>query len=143
MERDRTNVSFQIECLDHVALRVKDLDLSRKWYESVLGLKAYQLEEWGEIPVFLLAGTTGIALFPADLNLKRPNPSSKHVKIDHFAFRLDNENFERAKKRYSELMVEYQFQDHHYFHSIYTKDPDGHTVELTTIMVDKSTFYTE
>ncbi len=33
------------------------------------------------------------------------------------------------------------FQDHHYFHSLYTADPDGHTVELTTLVVAEEDFY--
>ena len=48
---------------------------------------------------------------------------------------------EEAKKRYSELGLDFSEQDHHYFDSIYTQDPDGHTVELTTIKVDENEFY--
>ncbi|WP_255362723.1 hypothetical protein [Tenacibaculum sp. MAR_2009_124] len=58
-----------------------------------------------------------------------------------FAFNVTNENFEKAKKRYSELGLDFTIQDHHYFHSIYTLDPDGHKVELTTIKVDENDFY--
>ena len=36
---------------------------------------------------------------------------------------------------------QFEFQDHFYFHSIYTKDPDGHTVELTTIVISEESFY--
>ena len=132
---------FKIECLDHVALRVSNLQESRQWYERVLGLKSYQKEEWGNVPVFMLAGTTGIALFPADNKLERPDPELKTVKIDHFAFRLLRADFHQARKRYEDLGLRYSFQDHHYFHSIYTRDPDGHIVELTTLVVEPSDFY--
>lgn len=131
-----------IEFLDHVALRVKDLNSSAEWYQKVLGLKKYKLPEWGEFPVFLLSGKSGIALFPANLNDPELDLYSKNVKIDHFAFNVTNENFEKAKKRYAELNLDFDVQDHHYFDSIYTKDPDGHTVELTTIKVDEQEFYT-
>ena len=67
--------------------------------------------------------------------------NSKNIKIDHFAFNVTNENFEKAKKKYTDLNLEFNIQDHYYFHSIYTKDPDGHTVELTTIVVDENKFY--
>ena len=50
-------------------------------------------------------------------------------------------NFEKAKKKYISLGLEFTIQDHHYYHSIYTKDPDEHTVELTTLVVDEKTFY--
>ncbi len=133
--------AFNIECLDHVAVRVTDMERSRQWYESVLGLTYYQLEEWGAIPVFLLAGTTGIALFPADPNTTTPDRNSRHVKLDHFAFRLSNEDFNKAREHYNSLGISYEFQDHHYFHSIYTHDPDGHIVELTTLLASPSKFY--
>ena len=143
MNVEGSNSEFKIECLDHVALRVKNMEESRQWYEMVLGLKSYQKEEWGDVPIFLLAGTTGIALFPADEQLPRPNPDLKHVKIDHFAFRLDKKDFDQARLRYEQLGLKYHFQDHHYFHSIYTRDPDGHIVELTSLVVDPAEFYQE
>ena len=132
---------FEINFLDHVAIRVKDLNASAEWYQNVLGLKKYQLEEWGAFPIFLLAGKSGLALFPAKTNDPITDPISKNVKIDHFAFNVTNANFEKAKKRYTALGLDFEIQDHHYFHSIYIKDPDGHTVELTTIVVDENTFY--
>jgi len=136
-----TNQNIEINFLDHVAIRVIDLEVSAAWYEKVLGLKRYQPEEWGDYPIFMLSNKSGIALFPANENDKKISLTSKHVKIDHFAFNVDKENFGKAKKRYVALNLEFNIQDHHYFHSIYTKDPDGHTVELTTIMVDENKFY--
>ena len=135
------NNEITLEFLDHVAIRVHDLNRSAEWYQNVLGLKKYQLPEWGEFPIFLLSGKSGIALFPANLEDKQLELNSKNVKIDHFAFNVTNENFEKAKKKYADLNLEYNIKDHYYFHSIYTKDPDGHTVELTTIVVDENKFY--
>jgi len=132
---------IEIEFLDHVAIRVADMEASAIWYEKVLGLKRYQLPEWGDFPIFLLSGKSGIALFPANTTDTKLEPTSKNVKIDHFAFNVTNENFEKAKKRYIELNLEFNIQDHHYFDSIYTKDLDGHTVELTTIKVNEREFY--
>jgi len=135
------NNEIALEFLDHVAIRVHDLKKSAEWYQNVLGLKKYQLPEWGEFPIFLLSGKSGIALFPANLEDKQLELNSKNVKIDHFAFNVTNENFEKAKKKYTDLNLEFNIQDHYYFHSIYTKDPDGHTVELTTMVVDENKFY--
>ena len=132
---------IDIEFLDHVAIRVADMEASAKWYEKVLGLKRYQLPEWGNFPIFLLSGKSGIALFPANTTDIKLEPTSKNVKIDHFAFNVTNDNFEKAKKRYTELNLEFNIQDHHYFDSIYIKDLDGHTVELTTIKVNEREFY--
>ena len=46
---------FKIEFLDHVAIRVKDLEISARWYQEVLGLKRYQLSEWGPFPIFYVS----------------------------------------------------------------------------------------
>jgi len=132
---------FKISFLDHVAIRVKDLKASADWYETVLGLKRYQLPEWGAFPIFMLSNKTGIALFPEKDVQKKSSVASKKGQIDHFAFNVTGENFEKAKKRYKDLGLEFEFQDHFYFHSIYTKDLDGHIVELTTIKVDEASFY--
>ncbi len=136
-----TNQNLEINFLDHVAIRVIDLDVSAAWYEKVLGLKRHQPAEWGDYPIFMLSNKSGIALFPANENDKQINLTSKNVKIDHFAFNVNKENFEKAKKHYAALNLEFNIQDHHYFHSIYTKDPDGHIVELTTLVVDENKFY--
>lgn len=140
MHPDR-KVDFKIDFLDHVAIRVKDLEVSARWYEEVLGLKRYQPAQWRPFPIFLLAGKTGIALFPAKMEDQALDPSSKHVKIDHFAFQLSPEDFAKARTHYTQLGLAYDFQDHHYFHSLYTQDPDGHTVELTTLVVAEEDFY--
>lgn len=132
---------FEIECLDHIAIRVKDMEASAKWYEKVLGLKRYEVKEWGPFPIFLLAGRTGIALFPASTDDPLLDPNSKNVKIDHFAFSVTKDNFAKARKKYEDLGISYNLQDHHHFHSIYTTDPDGHIVELTTLVVDPESFY--
>jgi len=132
---------FKINFLDHVAIRVKDLSLSAEWYEKVLGLKKYEVDVWGPFPIFMLSGKTGVALFPANINDSLIEKDSKNVKIDHFAFNVTQENFEKARSKYDALEIKYTLQDHTYFHSLYTKDPDGHTVELTTLVVDEHDFY--
>ena len=132
---------FKINFLDHVAIRVQDISIAAAWYEKVLGLKKYEVDAWGPYPIFMLAGKTGVALFPANTDDTRLDAFSKNVKIDHFAFNVSEEDFKKAQIKYDRLGLNYSFQDHVYFHSLYTKDPDGHTVELTTLVVDESSFY--
>ncbi len=134
-------MSFKIDFLDHVAIRVKDMEVSIKWYEEVLGLIKYKLPEWGAFPVFMLSGKTGVAIFPANTDHPEIPVASNNVKIDHFAFNVNRENYDLAKKHFDQLGINYEIQDHHYFESIYLKDPDGHQVELTTILVDPQDFY--
>ena len=54
-------LDFQLEQLDHIAIRVKDIRASAKWYEEMLGLKPLRPKEWGEFPIIMLAGKSGIA----------------------------------------------------------------------------------
>ena len=133
--------SFEIAFLDHVAIRVKDMKVSIEWYTRVMGLKKYKFEKWGEFPVFMLSGKTGIAIFPSNLNDEKCNQESRNVKIDHFAFNVSNEGFKKAQDYFNTINEPFQFQDNHYLHSIYLKDPDNHTVELTTLLVDEDDFF--
>lgn len=132
---------FNINFLDHVAIYVKDMEISINWYAKVLGLKKYQLEKWGAFPVFMMTNKTGVAIFPANLNHDKINPESRNVRIEHFAFNVTNDDFIKAQNHFKSLNIPFEFQDHHYFHSIYVRDPDNHKVELTTIMVDENSFY--
>ena len=132
---------FTIDFLDHVALRVNDLEVSARWYEEVLGLTPYHIPEWGAYPIFLLAGKTGVALFPAKTGEGPSPPAAIGPGIDHFAFQVSNKSFEKAKAWYAEQKIPYEVQDHHHFLSVYVQDPDGHTVELTTLVGKAADFY--
>jgi len=133
--------AIAIEFLDHVAIRVTDMKASVKWYEEVLGLKKQQLPEWGDSPIFMLANKSGIALFPANFNSEVTDTPMSNTRIDHFAFNVNKKNFEKAKKRFTAISLDFNIKNHHYFHSIYIKDPDNYTVELTTIVVNEKKFY--
>ena len=132
---------FKINFLDHVAIRVKDMEVSIEWYSRVMGLKKYKLEKWGEFPVFMLSGKSGVAIFPSNLDDEKCNQESLNVKIDHFAFNVSNDDFNKAQDYFNEINEPFKFQDHHYLHSIYLKDPDQHIVELTTLLVDEDEFF--
>lgn len=132
---------FKINFLDHVAIRVKDMPISIAWYERIVGLKKHQYEEWGEFPIFMMSGTAGVAIFPARLKDGTIQKAFNSTFIDHFAFNVSNEDFKKAQDYFNEIGERFAFQDHHYTHSIYLKDPDNHTVELTTLVVAKSEFY--
>lgn len=115
---------FKVQFLDHVALRVKDLERAAQWYADVLGLERYQPEEWKPWPIFMVAGESGVALFPE---------RAGHVRVvEHFAFRVDQQSFDDARQWFEVQGITYEYQDHVYFDSIYVRDPDGHVVELTT-----------
>ena len=134
-------MAFQLDYLDHVAIHVRDMEATVAWYTQVLGLQRCHLPKWEPYPIFMLAGKTGIAIFPAKLDDPVLDPASENVKIDHFAFQVSRESFAEAEKHYQALGLEYQIKDHHYCLSMYTQDPDGHTVELTTLVVPEAEFF--
>lgn len=131
---------MKINGLDHIALRVSDPEATAQWYEEVLGLQRYQHEKaWGPYPIMMLAGTSGLALFPTSsdqTSFKRPGEG-----LAHFAFNVDFAELSDARENIKRFGVKVTFEDHHYFHSIYFRDPNGFLVELTALTVKPSEFY--
>jgi catechol 2,3-dioxygenase-like lactoylglutathione lyase family enzyme len=124
---------FQIRTLDHVAIHVSDLEASAAWYHRVLGLERVQPKEWGPFPAFMVAEDgTGIALFPSRNESQGRLPEGTVIRAGHYAFQVDTANFKRVQEHLTELEISFEFQDHHYHHSIYFTDPDGYRLEITT-----------
>lgn len=117
----------KLEFLDHVAIRVADIHASAQWYESVLGMTVFQPEAWKPFPVMVLAGESGIALFP-DTD---PPTSAETKRAFHIAFRIDHAELEATRLRLTAQGLDVTFEDHVHFHSIYFTDPDGYRLELT------------
>lgn len=134
-------IPFKLNYLDHVAIRVKDMTISIEWYERIIGLKKHQFKEWGDYPIFMMSDTFAVAIFPANLKNGEFVKGANSTFIDHFAFNVSGEDFKKAQDYFNDIGERFVFQDHYYTHSIYLKDPDKHTVELTTLVVDKSKFY--
>ncbi len=121
---------MQLEGIDHVALGVRDIERSAKWYIDVLGFERLHEGMWDGVPTFIGKGDTGIALFPADQETK---PSGRReIRMLHLAFRANRENFLAAQRELEKRGIEFEFQDHEIAHSIYFSDPDGHILEITT-----------
>jgi catechol 2,3-dioxygenase-like lactoylglutathione lyase family enzyme len=123
---------MQLEGIDHVALGVRDIERSVKWYTDVLGFERLHQGAWGGVPTFIGKGTTGIALFPAKSDAKPPSSSHRELRMLHLAFRANGENFIAAQRELEKRGIKFEFQDHEISHSIYFRDPDGHQLEITT-----------
>lgn len=127
-----TTSMIKTEGLDHIAISVKDVQKTIEWYSEIIGLERVHADKWDGVPAFMLANGSGLAIFPADESLEDSGPAKEKFDVRHFAFRVDRENFERAKRVYKEKNLEHNIEDHGVCYSIYTKDPDGYKVELTT-----------
>ena len=128
---------MQLEGIDHVALGVRDVERSAKWYIGVLGFKRLHEGMWDGIPTFIGKGNTGIALFPASSDAKPTASTRRDVRMLHLAFRSNRENFLAAQHELENRGIKFEFQDHEISHSIYFRDPDGHQLEITTYELPK------
>jgi len=123
---------MQLEGIDHVALSVRDVERSANWYIEVLGFERLYAAMWDGVPTFIGKGNTAIALFPAKSNAASVTSSREGIRMLHLAFRADRKNFIAAQEELKRRGIKFEFEDHEISHSIYFRDPDGHTLEITT-----------
>ena len=123
---------MQLQGIDHIAMGVRDVDRSAKWYIDVLGFKRLHEGMWNGVPTFIGKGNTGIALFPASPDAKSTAPTRREIRMLHLAFRADHKNFLAAQQELKRRGIRFEFQDHEIAQSIYFHDPNGHTLEITT-----------
>ena len=121
---------MELDGIDHVAVGVRDIDRSTKWYIEVLGFERLHEDMWNGVPTFIGKGNTGVALFPASFEAK--SSGGREIRMLHMAFRANRENFLAAQRELEKRGIKFEFQDHEIAHSIYFRDPDGHVLELTT-----------
>lgn len=122
----------RLEGIDHVALAVRDVERSSRWYQEVLGLEHRFPGAWDGVPVFLGCGSTNLALFPAAESVLDSSPESAPRWFLHYAFRVATADFESAQQALSERGIPFEFQDHGLARSVYFRDPDGYQLEITT-----------
>jgi glyoxylase I family protein len=122
--------------IDHVVLRVADLETSLRFYEQVLGARLEKAQE--SIGLYQLrAGASLIDLVPVDGPLGRQGgapPGAEGRNVDHVCFRVlpwDGEAILTHLKRNgieSEIVIRYGAEGDG--PSIYLTDPDGNGLEL-------------
>ncbi len=122
-------MNFAIKGLDHVVLRVADLERAIGFYCEVLGCREERrVESIGLVQ--LRAGSSLIDLIPAE-----SAPQAGSANMDHFALRIEPFD-EAALRRHleshgveaGEFATRYGAEGQG--PSLYIKDPDGNTVEL-------------
>jgi glyoxylase I family protein len=123
-----TNKPVTVTGLDHVVLRVADLQRSIAFYGDVLGCPIERTLEQPKL-VQLRAGTSMIDLVPGA-------PGEPPVRnMDHFAIRIERMDVAAIQahlQRHGIDLGEVRRRDgaEGYGSSIYITDPDGNTVEL-------------
>ena len=120
---------IELEGIDHVALAVRDVEQSARWYIEVLGFEHRWAGMWGGVPIFVSKGSTALALFPQRGNSDIVRAGNR---VMHIAFRTTREGFVAAQRELHERGIAFSFEDHEISHSIYFRDPDGHELEITT-----------
>lgn len=128
---------FELETLDHVVLRVRDLGRAVAFYETVLGCQEERrIDDLGLVQ--LRAGTSLIDLVGTETPLGQAGggaPNRKAPNMDHFALRISPFDEAALLAHLEQHGVECGPQSTRYGAkgfgpSIYLKDPDGNTVEL-------------
>jgi catechol 2,3-dioxygenase-like lactoylglutathione lyase family enzyme len=125
-------VAIQVAGLDHLVLRVADLDRAIRFYEQVLGCHVERRLEEPKL-VQLRAGASMI-----DLVLAGPAAQSAEAagrNLDHFAVRIATFDFPALAahlRRHGVAVgeVRRRYGAEGYGSSLYITDPDGNVVEL-------------
>jgi catechol 2,3-dioxygenase-like lactoylglutathione lyase family enzyme len=120
---------MRVTALDHLVLRVADMERSVAFYES-LGLATVRLDEWrrGEAPFVSMRIDDHTII---DLQVGQITG----VNVDHLALVVEDVDLAElvASGRFGEVHTPRQlFGARGVGEGIYVKDPDGHTVELRT-----------
>jgi glyoxylase I family protein len=127
---------FEVGAIDHLVLRVKDLDTALTFYRDMLGLVVERRLDIGLVQ--LRAGASLIDLVPVSSKLGStggPPPGADGHNMDHFALVLERFDAAQIFAHLDAHGVEHSDVAQRYGAngtgpSIYVKDPDGNTVEL-------------
>ncbi len=135
---------FQLKALDHVVLRVRDIEASLAFYRDALGCTVDRvLEQLGLWQV--RAGASLIDLVPLDGPLGRmggAGPGAEGRNVDHFAIQVAPWDGQETDKFLDAIRAHLAAHDIAIVDagrrygalgsgpSIYVRDPDGNTVEL-------------
>ena len=138
-----TSIAGYLRQVHHLALNVKDMQASRQFYGNILGLHELAGSEVpetlktevaaGKVANFKTPDGTIIDLFwEPDLTPPDPDPKRGFTRMNHFAFDIASEFFDRAV----EVLYQHQVTIDHgpvsrpTGRGIYFYDPDGFMLEI-------------
>lgn len=128
---------FQVAAIDHVVLRVSDVDRALNFYVDVLGCALERRQD--EIGLFQLrAGSALFDLVDCEGPIGRrggPAPGSERHNMDHVCLRLDGYDRDALREHLRSHGVEIESEGVRYGsfgegHSMSTRDPEGNGIEL-------------
>jgi len=109
--------------IDHVHFYVKDLKISFKFYHDIFGFKIYEGEE---DEGFMIIGNKDIKL----CLMENANMENLHSGgFYHFGFHV--RDYDDVKKLLQQSNVYFTESEWEHSRSLYIKDPDGYTIELS------------
>lgn len=129
----RAEAGIRITGLDHVVLRVGNLDRAIEFYEKVLNCRVERRLEQPKL-VQLRAGASLIDLVPA-AGSPGDAEGAEGRNMDHFAVRVDGFDATALTAHLRQHGIEVgevreRYGAEGYGPSLYISDPDGNTVEL-------------
>ena len=129
--------------IHHIALNVKDMDKSRYFYGTILGLHELTGEEVpktltklvaeGKVANFATPDGTIIDLFwKPDLLPPNENPNQQFTRANHLAFDIDPQLFDRAVEilKQNQVTIANEVISRPTGKGFYIYDPDGFMVEI-------------
>jgi catechol 2,3-dioxygenase-like lactoylglutathione lyase family enzyme len=128
---------LRIREIDHLVLRVRDMDAMVRFYGEVLGCPVHRIDEKIRL-VQLRAGRGLIDLIPVDSELGRAGgaaPGQGGRNLDHFCLRVEPWDADEIAAHLRAHGVEpgpvaQRFGAEGQGPSLYLADPEGNTVEL-------------
>jgi glyoxylase I family protein len=127
----------------HIALNVKDMQASRRFYGKILGLHELtgeaipatlqSLVAQGKVANFVTPDGTVLDLFwEPDLTPADPNPHKQFTRANHLAFDIDPQQFDQAVMvlEHHKILIDHGPVTRPTGRGIYFYDPDGFLLEI-------------
>lgn len=120
-------MTVQIGSIDHVAIRVRNMEESAQWYAAVFGFAVRH--RWSNAWL-LERGASRLGLYDAQVAVA-PDDPTKLLVMHHFAFQVSAEAMVAALASFLEQEISFDGpKDSGLFWSVFVTDPDGYRVEL-------------
>jgi glyoxylase I family protein len=128
----------KIITMDHAAVNVSDVEVSRKFYTEQLGLTEMERPDFGFDGVWYLVGPNKeqFHLISHKEMLKRDLPSAEKPRIEHhIAFRVADVDATRKELESRGVQIMMQNERPDGVTQLFVQDPDGYVIEFSNYAV--------